>query len=283
MRHPLIAATFALATMAAPVSAQTDAQDHDVRVLLVGNSLTYTNNFPALLRAVGQSQGRTITTETFAEPGATLAERARDGQVSRALRERKFDAIVLQEQGGKLAACLASAQEQRKAPCAASKRAYGEFAALAKEGGTKPFFFATWGPDERWQAKLDRSVRMLAKEEGAEVFNAAGALSPLKQAQPTTNLYPDGLHPSTLASVMLALTLFRDITGTTPVAKDLQINAPLLPVNAAVDPGSPMESQPGLAGDGKVTVIPAALVAPLINALPDKDAEADKPRGRGRR
>ena len=37
--------------------AQTPTPAREYRVLLVGNSLTYTNNLPALLRAVGASQG----------------------------------------------------------------------------------------------------------------------------------------------------------------------------------------------------------------------------------
>ena len=106
----------------AGVQAQ-DPAPKEYRVLLVGNSLTYTNNLPALLRAVGASQGTTIVTETYAAPGGTLDDRLDEGHVAAALRARKFDAIVLQEQGGHLAACMASAQEQRKAPCAASDRA----------------------------------------------------------------------------------------------------------------------------------------------------------------
>ena len=83
--------------------AGTHAQDpapKEYRVLLVGNSLTYTNNLPALLRAVGASQGTPITTETYVAPGGTLSERWRDGNAADALRTRKFDVVVLQEIGG---------------------------------------------------------------------------------------------------------------------------------------------------------------------------------------
>ena len=55
--------------------------------VLVGNSLTYVNNLPALLRALGESQGMAITTETYAEPGGTLAERWREGHVAEGLPE----------------------------------------------------------------------------------------------------------------------------------------------------------------------------------------------------
>ena len=57
----------------ASVQAQ-DPAPTEYRVLLVGNSLTYTNNLPALLRAVGASQGTPIATESFAAPGGTLIE-----------------------------------------------------------------------------------------------------------------------------------------------------------------------------------------------------------------
>ena len=252
------------------------APAREYRILLVGNSLTYTNNLPALLRAVGASQGTPIVTESYAAPGGTLAERWKEGHVAEALRARKFDAVVLQEQGGHLAACMASLQEQRKAPCAASLRAYTEISELAvgKEG--KAFVFVTWGPDERWQGKLDRSARLIAEKSSAKLFDAAAALRALHKAQPAIDLHPDGTHPSTQASLMLALALYRDIAGNPPVAKDLRVTAPLLPVNAAVSAASPMESQPGLAGDGKAIVVPAGLLEPLVKALPD---HADKEKG----
>jgi hypothetical protein len=245
-------------------------------VLFVGNSLTYVNNLPALLRALGDAQGVAITTETWAEPGGTLADRWREGHVAEALRARHFDVVVLQEQGGHLSACMASAQEQRKAPCAASVRAYRNFAKLAQERGARTLLFQTWGPDEKWQGRLDRSLRLVADQASASIFDAAGALNALHEDQPGTDLYPDGTHPSTQASLMLALALYRDITGSVPVAKDLRVSAPLLPVNAAVTADAPVESQPGLAGKGAVTVVPAALLAPLLAALPDKADRKDK-------
>lgn len=259
------------------------ADQREYRVLMVGNSLTYTNNLPALLRAVGASQGIRITTESYAAPGGTLTERWKEGHVAEALRQRIFDAVVLQEQGGHLAACTADQQTQHKAPCAASLRAYRELATLAQQKAAQVFVFATWGPDDRWQGKLDRSARMIAERTSAKVFDAAASLNALHKAQPAIDLYPDRTHPSTQASLMLALALFRDITGHMPVAKELRVTAPLLPVNAAVSAASPMEVQPGLAGDGKTIVVPASLLVPLILALPApaSSGEVDPARGRG--
>lgn len=283
LRARLMAALLVCAC-ALPAQSQPSATaGREYRVLLVGNSLTYTNNLPALLRAVGDSQGTPIATETYAAPGGTLIERWNDGHAAEALRSRAFDAVVLQEQGGHLAACMASAQEQRKAPCAASLRAYAEASRLAGEKGAKVLVFASWGPDDRWQGKLGRSARLIAEKTSATVFNAAAALQALHEAQPGINLYPDGTHPSTQASLMLALALYRDITGTQPVARDLRVTAPLLPVNAAVSPASAMESQPALAGDGKAILVPASLIEPLVKALPDPKASGEMDPARRRR
>ena len=262
----------------ASVQAQ-DPAPTEYRVLLVGNSLTYTNNLPALLRAVGASQGTTITTETYAAPGGTLSERWRDGNAADALRTRKFDVVVLQEIGGQVG-CLASASRTRTAPCAATVQAHEGFAALAKASGAKTLLFTTWSHDERMQGRIHGGMRKLAKDTGATVFNAAGAIASLHKAQPGSTPYPDGTHPSTQASLMLAVALYRDITGTAPAPKALRVGGPLLPVNAAVSAASPLEAQPALAGDGKVTVVPVALIEPLVKALPDPKDEARDLEGR---
>lgn len=282
-RPLLLAACLACPGLAHPQSPPAAAQPREYRALLVGNSLTYTNNLPALLRAVGASQETHLTTASYAAPGGTLAERWQDGHVADALREHTFDAVVLQEQGGHLAACMASLQEQRKAPCAASLRAYTELSKIASEKGANVFVFATWGPDKRWQSKLDRSAQLIAEKCSARIFDAAAVLRALHKAEPGIDLYPDGTHPSTQASLMLALALYRDITGKTPLAKDLRITAPLLPVNAAVSAASPMESQPGLMGDGKTTLVPASLIEPLVKALPGPNASGEMDPARRRR
>lgn len=261
---------------AAPQAGDPAEPARPTTVLFVGNSLTYVNNLPALLRALGDSQGKSISTETYAAPGGTLAERWREGHVAEALRTRKFDVVVLQERGGHLSACMASAQEQRKAPCAASLRAYREISKLARERGARTLLFQTWGPDKKWQARLDRSLRLVADQASAAIFDAAGALEALHKAQPKAVLYPDGTHPSTQASLMLAVALYRDITGATPGPRDLRVRAPLLPVNAAVAADAPIESQTGLAGNGAVTFVPAALLSPLLDVLPGKDDRSGK-------
>lgn len=274
MRHLLLLLALLFASNAQAQTAPTDASARsEYSVLLVGNSLISTNNLPALLRAVGTANGVAITTRTFAAPGGKLADRLAEGQVAKALAARHFDAIVLQEQGGHLGACMAGISSQRKAPCAASRRAYASLAELAQARGARVLLMATWGPDDRWTARVARSVDLIARDTDAKVFHAGRLLRALQSGQPEVKVLPDGVHPSTQASLLLALALFHEVTGRTPQAHDLRINAPLLPVNAAVSPASPMEEQPDLAGDGRTIVVPASLITPLLEVLSRASAE----------
>ena len=72
---------------------------------------------------------------------------------------------------------------------------------------------------------------------------------------------------------MLALALYRDITGTPPLAKTLRVTAPLLPVNAAISAARrwnrnrdwpAMARPPGPGG-----------LEPLVKALPEPDASGE--------
>ena len=83
-----------------------------LRVLFVGNSLTYVNDLPSTLRAIAAAQPTpvTIETQTFVAPGGSLADRWNDGKAAAALGAGHWDALVLQERGGVLARHPALAQ-----------------------------------------------------------------------------------------------------------------------------------------------------------------------------
>lgn len=67
-------------------------------------------------------------------------------------------------------------------------------------------------------------------------------------------------------SLIVAAQVYQALTGRDAQAVDISIDFALLPVNALVKPDTPLEHQPQLAGDGKVVVIKADLVAPLLRA-----------------
>src|SRR5215471_9266624 len=72
------------------------------RVLLVGNSIIYTNNLPAVLHALilTQRPDADVRIDMFAKGGATLAETVADLRFRVALSNGHYDAVILQERGG---------------------------------------------------------------------------------------------------------------------------------------------------------------------------------------
>src|SRR6056297_941890 len=84
------------------VQRQTPAPSNPDRVLFVGNSLTYYGNVPAIFSALAEASGKPVTSDMIVVGGAELTERVADGTVARALDERRYTALVLQERGGAL-------------------------------------------------------------------------------------------------------------------------------------------------------------------------------------
>lgn len=267
----LLWATSALcaATTPAPTSAGGRPEIH---VLFVGNSLIYTNNLPGLVRALAAAQpaGPRIVSETYVAPGGTIAERWEDGAVAAALASRPWDAIVLQERGGMLA-CLADHDLRQHPLCRASERAHKDFAELAASRGTRTLLLATWGLDESSQSQMDRAITRLASriepgDAAATVVPAGSTLRLFASRHSQLGTFPDGIHPSTQASLIMAAQLYRALTGHDAQAVDVVIDFPLLPVNTPINPGIALERQPQIAGDGELLLVKAATIAPLLQA-----------------
>ena len=273
MSHPLRRIHRALtALLLLAFALATNAQDpaptpRTYRVLFIGNSLTYVNDLPATLRALAAAQPTPvkIETQTFVAPGGTLAERWDDGKAAAALGEGKWDAIVLQERGG-LLACMVDPAQRTQSDCRASDHAHRDFAERAKSAGARVLLLATWGPDTQWQSKLDRAAKQLASRLHAQVVPAGTSLRALAQRNGEKVVFPDGIHPSVLATLVMAVQLHEAIVGAPPQAVDVTLDFALLPANAAIEADTPMESQPQLTGDGRKVVVKADAIAAAIAA-----------------
>jgi hypothetical protein len=271
----------AVASAAIPAAAQdapaqadatqgTPAPRPVLRAMFVGNSLTYVNDLPRLTAALAaaQADGPTLQTSTWVAPGGTIAERWDDGHAAGALRAGHWDALVLQERGG-LLACTEDPERRGTKECRSAERAHREFAMLATAAGAKLLLFATWGPDDAWQRRLDNAIRKLAAK-----LSAGGADVTVVPVGPTLHawasrakdaaVFPDGIHPGVPASLVAAAQLYAAIAGREPEARDLRIDFPLLPANARISAGVPMEAQPALAGGARPILLKAEALAPYV-------------------
>lgn len=231
-----------------------------VQVLVLGNSLSYVNDLPALLNGLdGVQPGAThFHADLLAAPGGSLADRWRDGVAARELASGRWQVLVLQERGGTLA-CVAEPQQRGEPDCQASIAAHREFARLAKAHGMRVLLLGTWGPDAIWQAKLSRGLRQVAAMVDAEPVDAGAGLRARAKADPSLPLTGDRIgHPTLDGSLLVALALYRQLSGHAAVAADFEVRAAMLPPLARVLPDALLSAQGQLAGDGTITRVEAA-------------------------
>lgn len=71
--------------------------DSAVSILFVGNSLTFTNNLPAILTRIGKDSGIKINTTMIAHPNYALEDHWNDGQVQALIESGKFHFVIIQQ------------------------------------------------------------------------------------------------------------------------------------------------------------------------------------------
>lgn len=281
-RYPLL---FLLASMLAFAPATVAAQAAPanvapIRVLFVGNSLTYTNNLPRMVRAIAASQagGPAIETATYAIPGAELDDLWDDGHAAAALREGDWDVVVLQERGG-LLSCVA--RSTRDPECRRSDGAHRRFSELAREREARVLLLMTWPPSRgndlgnsvqlrKRAERLTDAYRLVATKLGGgkevAVVPAAATLYRFAGNRAAEDVLVDGIHPSVSSSLVMAAQLYQAISGREAQPADLLIDFPLLPANAMITPDKPMETQAQIAGDGSRVLLKAEALASFYAA-----------------
>lgn len=203
--RPLVTALFLAAACA---SAPTAAPPADLRVLFVGNSLTYTNDLPGLLRRIGQADGITIETRDVSQPNYALEDHWNRPASRAALEEGGWDVVILQQGPSSL-------QSSRENLIVWART----WADAARAGGATPALYMVW-PDATRLAFFDDvslSYRMAADSSGAGLYPAGEAWRAAWARHPPLALYgPDSFHPSLMGSYLAALTIYRGVTGRTP-------------------------------------------------------------------
>jgi hypothetical protein len=182
-----------------------------LRVLFVGNSLTFRNDLPDIVRAIAETagEGPTIEVRTVAFPDFSLEDHWNRGDALSAIDEGGWDVVVLQQGPSTL-------PENRALLVEWSRR----FAERIRAAGARPALYSIWPP--RSQANGFNLVRDSYDEAATAVD---GILVPAGEAwraawavDPDLPLYAaDGFHPSVLGSVVAAYVIWQRLTGRSPV------------------------------------------------------------------
>lgn len=192
------------------------------RVLFVGNSLTYVGNVPAIFSALAEANSKMVVSDMIVRGGATLTQRLDDGSVARALSERKYSALVMQERGGDLMCTSASEK------CELSRNAVKDLVAHAKEYGVDVLLLGTYQPDPTASERLIKGESAAAAEAGIPYIEVSDTLQQLRDIAPELTWFgTDGLHPGKDLALLNAILVYHAIYGSLPSPGPLTVIAPI--------------------------------------------------------
>ena len=224
-----------------------DAPDGTTPVLFIGNSLTYWNNLPGMVAALGAGDEAPVWARSVAIPDADLGIHLADGRAAGAIASNRWKVVVLQQGPSSL--------PDNRAALRAWTRTLAE---RIRAVGARPALYAVW-PQEIHQHTWDeatRSYALAADDVDAMLFPVGEAWRAAWRRDPAIALYSgDGLHPSIEGSYLAAIVIYATIAGRSPV-------------------GLPAELR---LGNGGVVRIPAERAAVLQAAAGEAMEEYGKP------
>lgn len=185
-------------------SCQDEPDTGVVKILFVGNSLTYTNNLPGLVTAKAKQQGVGVETEQLAYPNYALEDHWNDGKLQRLIKNGNYDYVIVQQ------------GPSSQADGRSMLLTYGpKIEALCKKADSKLAFYMVWPAkanlhtfdgvitNYRDAAEATHSLLCPVGERWKEYFETTGDYS---------YYGPDGFHPSLkgseVAATIIVNTLF---------------------------------------------------------------------------
>ena len=176
-----------------------------IRVLFVGNSLTYWTEMPWLVEKISAGTTPGLSTAFVGGSGMSLRQQWQNAKTLRAIRERPWDYVVLQ------------GQSSEPATNGAEFARYGRLLdAEIRKRGAKTVFFLTWANRGDPQGPIAERYLALAKELGAMVAPAGLAWQELQKKG--RDLYDgSGVHPNLGGSYLSACVFYALFTGRSPV------------------------------------------------------------------
>jgi hypothetical protein len=195
-----------------------------MRVLFVGNSFTFKNSLPALVRdlAAGDPGAPPIFSVEYAAPGWSLHQANKDDGLGELLHEVHWDVVVLQEKSWVLSL---SEEQWRRETYPAARDLRDKISAT----GARTVLFMTWGyvRGDRWhephdtyaamQGRLVDGYSTLGAELGAQVAPAGLAWAEALRREPSLDLWAgDGQHPGRRGSYLAACVFYAMLSGREP-------------------------------------------------------------------
>lgn len=187
--------------------------DGAVRVLFIGNSLTYTNDLPGMFTAVAQQAGRTdVRAAGVAFADFALEDHWAEGTALSSLAKNRWEYVVMQQGSSALPASQSNLRTWSL-----------QFDPKIRAAGATPVMYMVWPTIDRtfdFPAVRDSYTNAAFAVDGilapaGDAWVASGTLDALYSA--------DGLHPTVAGTYLAAIVLLERMTGIRPELLPLSI------------------------------------------------------------
>jgi len=201
----LLAVLVACATSPEPLP-----PDDDLRILFIGNSLTYSNNLPDMVERMAVAvDGKVPIVESVTAGDFSLEDHWNRGEAQAAIRGGKWDLVLLQQGPSALPESRVLLVEFA-----------GKFTEEIRKVGGRPAMYMVWPPASRvaeWDA-VSESYATAAREVDGVVFPVGEAFrAALRRAPGLTLFAGDGFHPSATGTYLAAIVIYAQATHRSPV------------------------------------------------------------------
>lgn len=195
-------------------------ESDSIKVLFIGNSYTYYNSSPELLRALVNEKfsNKPIEVQLISQGGMTLKRHWEEGRAVDAIKSNDWDYVVLQEQS-KLGMGLIIDNDFYFGQTDNFYEYSRKFDAEIKNSGAQTAFFMTWSINKRPEEQeiLTHAYSSIAKELDAKLI-PVGLVWDKVRDNSQFNLYDmDGSHPSAHGSYLVAVSMFSSLLGENPL------------------------------------------------------------------
>jgi len=189
------------------ISTTQTPQSKKIRVLFVGNSLTYYYNLPLVVSAMAKTQDLTIETKHSTVGGSTLEQhwKSEIGTQTRSMIElEKWDYIVFNNHS-------LSAINKPESFLEYSKK----FADLARTKGAEPIFMMTWAykSNPLMLTEIEKMYKKLGELTSANIIPCGSIFANSRKFRPDLELFHDDKHPSSNGTYLAGLAFYKYFTG----------------------------------------------------------------------
>ncbi len=176
-----------------------------LKILFVGNSLTYTNDLPQLVQEMGKYDNVSIEYAAFLFPNYSLEDHWNEGKVQKEIEKGQYDFVVAQQGPSALPESQVLLLEYAR-----------RLAEVCRKNNVPMALYMVWPSSSRF-FDLDNvidSYTQAAKQTQSILCPAGLAWKYAWQSTPSLPLYGnDNFHPSMTGSVLAAFTVYGALTN----------------------------------------------------------------------